>query len=319
MINGEADVIEHGETMVLEEPTVIATRVDSETISASSVAQAEETGPDCTLCDASETGFVYALGRVEVHFPTLGVEKEIAQATARSHTSGATDGEVLSNVLSDVVNRHLVRQLCWVFRVAGVQTYILQPRYAEDFDMLIQAIRPVPRPTDIDVVIGTQGPLSSPDQCGGFALPTVVFDQIYSFDVSTFVQAVSQNDEQAGEYGVGPEKSTAMAEQLFYSVLRLSENHGSSAEQRAVNYLTVRYEEIYKQAVARSVQDFSLSGVETRTSRISGARKIVDVIFVYSNRRTGLTEKLSARVDVTDEYPFLDAPLSPYYEWRSTV
>jgi hypothetical protein len=54
--------------------------------------------------------------------------------------------------------------------------------------------------------------------------------------------------------------------------------------------------------------------VEVRPSRLVGARNIVDVIFSYTNRQTGFTEKFFVRVDVTEEFPFLVTRLSPFYE-----
>jgi len=51
-----------------------------------------------------------------------------------------------------------------------------------------------------------------------------------------------------------------------------------------------------------------------RPSRLSGPRKIVDVIFSLTHRETVLTEKHFVRVDVTEEFPFLVTPMSPYYD-----
>jgi hypothetical protein len=50
------------------------------------------------------------------------------------------------------------------------------------------------------------------------------------------------------------------------------------------------------------------------SSSLSGARKILDVIFSFTNRGTDVTEKFFCRVDVTDEFPFLVTKLSPYYD-----
>jgi len=52
-------------------------------------------------------GFVYVLGTVEPRFPSLGVEKEFAQATGRAATNGLTDRAALKVVLSDRQNRYL--------------------------------------------------------------------------------------------------------------------------------------------------------------------------------------------------------------------
>ena len=51
-----------------------------------------------------------------------------------------------------------------------------------------------------------------------------------------------------------------------------------------------------------------------RPSRLSSTRRIVDVIFTYTNRQTDVDEKYFVRVDVTEEFPFLVTRMSPFYE-----
>jgi hypothetical protein len=41
--------------------------------------------------ESQPVSYVYAIGRIEPRFPSLSVEKEFAQATARSETKGLTD------------------------------------------------------------------------------------------------------------------------------------------------------------------------------------------------------------------------------------
>lgn len=48
---------------------------------------------------------------------------------------------------------------------------------------------------------------------------------------------------------------------------------------------------------------------------LRGTRKIVDVVFSYTNRNADFIEKVFMRVNVTEEFPFLVAKLSPYYDW----
>jgi hypothetical protein len=43
-------------------------------------------------------------------------------------------------------------------------------------------------------------------------------------------------------------------------------------------------------------------------------RKVVDVIFSYTNRSSDVMEKFFCRVDVTEEFPFLVTKMSPYYD-----
>ena len=85
-------------------------------------------------------------------------------------------------------------------------------------------------------------------------------------------------------------------------------------EHRAVNYLAVRDPEIHARAAEQFQRGESLSAVEVRASPLSGTRKIVDVIYSYTNRSTDATEKWSVRVDVTEEFPFLVSKLSPYFD-----
>ena len=56
------------------------------------------------------------------------------------------------------------------------------------------------------------------------------------------------------------------------------------------------------------------TAVEVYPSALSGTRKIVDVIFSYTNRNTDVVEKFAVRVDVTEEFPFLITKLSPYFD-----
>ena len=70
--------------------------------------------------------YIYSLGKIEPRFPRLSVEKEFAQATGRAETVNLTDRQALRQVLQE--NRYLVKQLCWVMTVVGLETYIAVPR-----------------------------------------------------------------------------------------------------------------------------------------------------------------------------------------------
>ena len=252
--------------------------------------------------------YVYVLGRVEPRFARLAVEKELAQASGRAETAGLTDRQALYAVLSQRPNRYLARQLCYVLTIEGLETYILQPRDPADFELLVEAVRPAPRPTDIDVVIGVRGPIAPPELCNGLMVPIVVFDQIYSFDIDALVQSIPRPGQMAAEQ-FGP-----AAEELLMRIMQLADNAGATDEHRALNYLAVRYPAIYATTAERYAQNASLTAVDVRPSRLSGVRRIVDAIFSYTNRQTDVIEKVFVRVDVTEEFPFLVTRLSPYYD-----
>ena len=252
--------------------------------------------------------YVYALGRVMPRFPSLAVEKEFAQTTGRAETTGLTDRQALQSVLSQRSNRYLARQLCWVLEIEGLETYLLMPRDPADFDLLVEALRPAPSPMDLDVVVGVRGPIAPPEMCNGLMIPIVAFDQIYSFDRDALIKAIPR-----------PEKVTAKefepaAEELFDRIMQMADNAGATDEDRALNYLAVRYPTIYATAAAAFGRNESLTAVAVHPSPLSGTRNIVEVVFSYTHRTTDVTEKFFVRVDVTEEFPFLVTKMSLYYD-----
>jgi len=264
--------------------------------------------PTCAAAASVRVSHVYAIGRIEARFPRLSIEKEFAQATGRAETAGQTDQRAFYTVLSKPQNRYLARHLCWVLTVQGLDTYILHPRDPGDFDRLVEAIRPEQSLLDVDVVIGLKGPLASPELCNGLIVPILVFDQLYSFDRDTLLKAIPR-PEKTAEKQFG-----AAARQVFDRILQMTDNAGATDDHRALNYLAMRYPGIYARAAEEFARDFSLAGVEVRSSPLSGTRRIVDVIFSYTNRNTDFTEKFNVRVDVTEEFPFLVSKLSPYFD-----
>jgi hypothetical protein len=268
----------------------------------------------CPTCGAAagsngaDPSYVYALGRIEARSPSLAVEKEFAQARKQAKTSNETDREAFHTVLSQRENRYLLRQLCWVLTIQGLETYLLQPRDPTDFDLLLGAIRPAPSTLDIDAVIGLRGPLAPAEMCNGLMVPIVAFDQIYSFERGALIGAIPRPDKTSAK------EFKAAADELFDRVMQLTDNAGATDDHRALNYLALRYPAIYTTVAAALGRDASLTGVEVRPSALSGTRKIVEVIFTFTNRSTDVDEKFFARVDVTEEFPFLVTPMSPYYD-----
>jgi len=254
--------------------------------------------------------YVYAIGRVEPRFPSVSVEKELAQAMGRTDSAGLTDRESLQSTLADRGNRYLARQLCWVFLVQGMETYLLTPRDPADLELLIEAVRPRPEPGDLDVLIGQLGPIAPPEACG-LAVPVVALDQLYSFDRDSLLDAIPVPDE-VDE--TGQERFRGASSEVLDRILQLSDNAGVRDEHRALNYLAVRYPGIYSRTAQAHLANQSLSGVEARPSRLTGVRAIVDVILSYTHRQTDVTEKYFVRVDVTEQFPFLVTKLSPFYD-----
>jgi hypothetical protein len=296
----------------LEAAFPIATDATAPTAKVAASVLAAQSCPSCGAAPSANgqanAPYIYAIGRIEPRFPRLSVEKEFAQATGRVATAGLTDRQALHDVLSKPENRYLVRQLCWVMTIEGLETYILAPRDSADFNLLVDALRPTPQPWDLDCVIGVRGPIAPPEVCNGLMVPIVAFDQIYSFDRGALIKAIPK-----------PEKASAKefapaAEELFDRIMQMTDNAGATDEHRALNYLAVRYQAIYANAAEEFSRNASLTGVDVLLSPLSGTRKVVDVIFSYTNRNTDVVEKFFVRVDVSEEFPFLVTKLSPYYD-----
>ena len=276
----------------------------------------EEISTACPTCSNGKedingkdyANYIYAMGKIEPRFSSLAVEKEFAQIVSRMDAKGMTDQQTMHSVLSKKENRYIARRICWVMTIEGLETYILKPRDPGDLDLLLEAIRPGSSRNDLDMVIGILGPIASPDMCNGLMVPIVFFDQIYSFDVDSLIKSIPR-----------PEKKTAKdfetaANELFERIMQMADNAGATDEHRAMNYLSVRYPAIYAVASQEFERNCSLSSIEVIPSRLSGMRKIMDVIFTYTNRETDVAQKFFVRVDVTEEFPFLVTKMSPYYD-----
>lgn len=258
--------------------------------------------------DLVAPSYVFAIGRVEMRFPSLAVEKEFAQATGRANTKGLADRAAAHAVLSEPANRYIARHLCWLFTIEGLETYLLVPRDPADYDQLLEAVRPQPSPMDLDVVVGVRGPIAPPDMCNGLMVPIVAFDQIYSFDRATLIKAIPKPDKtSAKEFGPA-------AEELFDRIMLAADNAGSTDDHRALNYLAVRYPAIYATAADAFGRNSSLTAVEVQPSPLSSTRNVVDVVLSFTNRATDVVEKFFTRVDVTEEFPFLVTKMSPYFD-----
>jgi hypothetical protein len=150
--------------------------------------------------------------------------------------------------------------------------------------------------------------MATPQMCNGLVVPIVVFDQMYSFDRDSLIESIPRPDK------TPKEKFKDAAGEVFDRIMQLTDNAGATDEHRALNYLPVRYSAIYAAVADAFARNLSLTAVDVRPSPLSGVRRIVDVIFSFTNRATDVVEKQFLRVDVTEEFPFLVTKLSPYFD-----
>lgn len=157
-------------------------------------------------------------------------------------------------------------------------------------------------------MIGTKGPIAPPEMCNVLLAPIVVADQIYSFGREALIEAIPKPEK------IPAEEFAPAARELFDRIMHMTDNAGGTDEDRARNYLAMRYHRIYEAVSGAYAQNESLTTVDVFPSPLSGMRKVLDVIFSFTNRNTDVVSKQFVRVDVTEEFPFLVSKLSPYYD-----
>jgi len=258
--------------------------------------------------EAARESFIFAVGRVEPRFPTLGLEKEFRQ-TVGVH-EGVGERIALRRAIGERTNRFLLRQLSWVFMVGGVETYMLAPRDPVDLEFLADTLREDGTDDEFDLVIGTLGAVLTEDPWGARGLSIVVFDRLLSFTVGDLLTELARSAQAAEEKDANFQ---ALASDLFERLVLATDNTGLADHYRAANYIALRYPEVYKYAARSRSRGLTLASVAARSIPFSGHRRLVDVIFSYSGP-DGEREERFVRVDVTEEYPFLVQGLSPMHE-----
>src|SRR4051812_31041273 len=98
--------------------------------------QGAESAACCAKCAGEEAGaafFVYSLGRLEVRFPTLGIEREFQQRERALLSRGEGTKHNRRHRLAAVLreNPHLARTVCFVHMVGGIPAYIVIPASSE--------------------------------------------------------------------------------------------------------------------------------------------------------------------------------------------
>lgn len=281
-------------------------------------------GAVCSCGKPAPQGYVYAIGSVQTMFPSLSVEKEFFQAIEGTIPPNQPPSDsLLFKCLSKSDNLYIAREMCWLLRKDGVDCYVVLPPSYSQLTGLIESIAPRlgrygPSPGwpifDYDVIVGRIGPMAPPEMCNGKELPTVICDEAFNFTDQQYVDAINA---ELKVRGFDPLLNDVR--DVFFEVKRISDNTGDRDEYRAVNFLVVRYLEIYVQtyALAHPLQTSTLSqilsSVAVQPSPIQGENKILDVIFSYVERNTNVRFRYYCRVDVTGEYPFLSIPWSAYF------
>ena len=263
--------------------------------------------------------YVYAFGNVSFRFPNISIERELTQANA-----GISDSIDYYEVLSRPHNQYLVRQLCWILSISGVETYILAPSDPAMYAELVNALRFPDDPNEkhgrLELVVGLRGPRAPAEACNGLLLPIVRLDQLYSFTHKDLITAAKDAASKLPEKEALTEKEMKSFDGVATSVfderiLQLADNAGASDEHRALNYMAVRIPQFYMRVVRQRQLGAPLSRIDVLPSRMAdtSGRRLVNIVLAFRDAN-GVEDKFRTRIDVTDEFPFRDLPLSPYYD-----
>lgn len=263
------------------------------------------------------TGWVYAIGQLTPRFPDLGVEKEVAQAAGGA---GNVGNDELRALLVQPENEYLIRQMCWVFTVGGIDVFMLACRDGAEAARLVDALPAADEAEHtLQVVVGASVTADPRDPCGSNSLPTVRVDQMLTFTIDEFIEALitagggaedgKDNPREADEPG-----ARRAAKDLFAQLTRRSHNWGVAAEDRARNYVALRYSHLYRLAADARRGGKTLVAIDVRPFAKPAGREVVSVQLLFRARRTDVAERYQCLVDVTDRFPFLAAPLTAVYD-----
>jgi hypothetical protein len=254
-------------------------------------------------------GHVYAIGRIHHFFPAMDIRKEYLQLLQEQPPGDpSTEDQSLQQVLKQ--HPFLAREMGWSFLIGNVETYHLSAAAPDVLDQLVTSICPKdPALTTYDVIVGAQEPTLSSE------LPGVAVNWTFQFTLQELAVSVVATLRKQGVQSP-PSKEYILG--VFDDMLQLANNAGDADEHRALNYVSVNYPDVYiAQGTAQeqtSQAPALFAGVETRRSELGGGRTIIDVILRFQSQSTGLTTRYFTSVDVSGQFPFLVAPLGPYFE-----
>ena len=111
------------------------------------------------------------------------------------------------------------------------------------------------------------------------------------------------------------EALTPTLNRFFDRLVQSADNFGDTDEWRALNFLAVRNSALYH-LYAKMVGsgNYIFDSIRVIKSRLSGERSIVDPVFSFVEKKTGVVEKYFVRVDVSHLFPMLVHQVDEYFD-----
>lgn len=284
--------------------------------------------------------FIYVLGSVDIRFPDQSISEEL-QTIARDHNirpqpiqrgDGNNDSEKgvqerkdeelrawYFRVLKLPAARYVARQVCWILKVEGQLAYHIELRDLHDLDDLISCLEHS-ADADLDLFVGSS-PLSEVEKCPGLTGRVLTVEFLSSFKKVDLIQwfgTVPKKQRSPGSRRRTTEDGESAPNELYEMLVQGADNFGHTDDQRALNYLAVRYKPLYE-LYSRKVlkDDWNFTGVEVFTSRLSGNRHIVDPVFTFERSELKAVERYFVRVDVSHMFPMIVNHVARYVARKS--
>jgi hypothetical protein len=288
----------------------------------------------CEGAESSPPRFIYVLGTVDIRFPDQSISEEL-QDVARTANIAQGPNETLRSYYYRVLSlgmdtgvlkaRHVARQVCWILTVEGLPAYYLTLRDLQDLPDLISCLGrsesdedPLHH-DDLDLFVGSSS-LIRVNTCPGVAVPVLAVDQVCSFekdDLVAWCRTPSKTRPSTRRRPPGSDERDSdelgPADKLFRILVQSADNLGDTDQWRALNYLAVRYKNIYMK-YAEMADDYELISVNVATSRLSREKHIVDPVFAFQHRETGVVQKYFVRVDVSHLFPMIVNHIAEYFD-----
>jgi hypothetical protein len=247
--------------------------------------------------------YVYAIGRLDVRFPSIGIEREYQQRErALADLPQQPRNARILAVLEK--NPHLALRVTYVLQIGGTPVFALTPGSGSLKDAFFKALGNAHDTNHSAVVIGRTGGFTNPGATGGLLLSTVSVDQLYVFSASEWAENLAKTSAhvlQSRKVDAGHFRTVSQG--IFRDVIAMPENMGVSDGHRALNYLLVQHPGMFLAAAERS--GHVLDRIETRLMQTVAGRRHVAVILNFLERTTGVPERVYTTVDVTEEWPFV--------------
>jgi hypothetical protein len=285
-------------------------------------------GGFCT-CDNNglASQFVYVLGTVDIKFPDQSISEEL-QAVAKmlAHAKEddtlmtAGDDETLRSWYYRVLNypeaRYVARQVCWILKVEGQPAYYLTLRDLHDLPGLIECLAH-PDNDDLDLFVGSSS-LIPTDSCPGIPAPVLLVEQLRSVDKDLIRQWCQISAEARSKLKKPapnmPPASPPDPDRLFDILVQSADNLGDKDEWRALNYLAISCQPMYEKYADMTARGCDLDAIKVVPSRLFREKRIVDSVFAFRDKKTGVVQKYFVRVDVTHMYPMIVNQIAEYFD-----